>query len=275
MNWFDQSIIHFFNSYAHRWWIVDATLVEISNSNLLDGAILMAMFWWAWIAYGKKDPAKREVLTASLALCVLAVVLARVLALALPYRERPIRNPLLHFTYPFTANPNSLIHWSSFPSDHAVLTFCIATGLWMVSRRLGTVALIYSLFTNVPRIYSGAHYPTDLIAGVLLGAGVASLSGTTAAREAAAATLKYLDRYPALLYALLYAWTFEVGEMFDSLRHIAVLAAKSMMRFSAAQVEAVGIPLLVALVALLCWVRRQETKGTILVEPEDSGPILD
>ncbi len=268
MNWFDQSIIHFFNSYAHRWWIVDATLVEISDSNFLDGAVLMAMFWWAWTDYGKKDPAKREVLTANLGVCALAVVLARTLALALPFRERPVHNPLLHFNLPFTANPGSLIHWSSFPSDHAVLAFCIATGLWMVSRRLGALAIAYAFLTTVPRIYTGTHFPTDVIAGGVLGAAMAFLSGTTVFRSAAATCLNRLDRHPALLYALLFAWTFEIGEMFDPLRRIAVLVAKGIMQFSAAQVNAVGVPLLIVLVALLGWLHRHKHKPTKEIEPQ-------
>ncbi|HEX5411616.1 MAG TPA: phosphatase PAP2 family protein [Terriglobia bacterium] len=216
MNWFDHSILHFLNSFAGRSWIADATLVQIADNNFLVGAVLMAMFWWAWITYGKKGSAKREILAANLGMCAVAVDLARVLALALPYRERPIRSPLLHFNYPFTADPESLIHWSSFPSDHAVLDFCIATGLWMVSRRLGILAISYALLTNAPRIYAGTHFPTDVIAGAALGAAMAPLCDTTIIRGAAA--LEFLDRYPALLFALLYAWTFEIAEMFNSLR---------------------------------------------------------
>ncbi len=261
MNWFDQPIIHFLNSFAHHSWVADATLLEIADSNLVDGAVLMAMFWWAWIEYGKKNSEKREVLAANLGVCTLAVVLARILALSLPYRERPIHNLLLHFTRPFNSNPHALIHWSSFPSDHAVLTFCIATGLWMVSRRLGTLALTYAFVTNVPRIYAGTHYPTDFIAGALLGSAMAFLSGTHTFRNAARTCLDFLDPYPAYLYALLFAWTFEISEMFSSLRRIAVVAAKSLMRLSAWEVNAVAIPLLVVLLCLLLWLRRQRRKA--------------
>ena len=97
---------------------------------------------------------------------------------------------------------------------------------------------------------------------------MAFLSGTTVFRSAAATCLNRLDRHPALLYALLFAWSFEIGEMFDSLRHIAVLVAKSIMQFSAAQVNAVGIPLLIVLVALLSRLRRQKPKPTRRIEPQ-------
>jgi len=272
MNGFDLSILHFLNSFAHHSWIADATLLEIADSNLVEGAILMAMFWWAWIEFGKKDSEKREVLAANLGVCALAVVLARILALSLPFRERPIRNPLLHFTRPFTANPHALIHWSSFPSDHAVLTFCIATGLWMVSRRLGTLALAYAFVTNFPRIYAGTHYPTDFIAGALLGSAMAFLSGTKTFRSAARTCLDFLDPHPAYLYALLFAWTIEISEMFSSLRQMAVLAAKSIMLFPAWQTDAVAIPLLVVLICLLAWLRRRRHKAHAIGHRLPSSP---
>src|SRR5512146_1795822 len=199
MNWLDHPIMHFLNSFARRSWVADATLVQIADNNLLVGAVLMAMFWWAWIEFGKKDARKREILAANLGVCTLAVVFARILALGLPFRERPISNPLLGFTRPYTADASAVIHWSSFPSDHAVLTFCVATGLWLVSRRLGALAISYAFATNLPRIYAGTHYPTDLIAGAALGSAMAFLSGTEPLRMAARTCLGFMDRYPAYL----------------------------------------------------------------------------
>jgi undecaprenyl-diphosphatase len=261
MNWFDQGIIQFINSFAHRSWIADSLLTLLASNSFIDAGILMTLFWWVWIEHGKEHPENREILAVNLFVTTFAVILARFLALSLPYRERPVRNPLLHFQIPFTANANDLIHWSSFPSDHAVLAFCVAAGLWLVSRRLGALAIAYAFVTNVPRIYIGAHYPTDFLAGALLGVGLGFLSGTSTLRNAARTCLDFLDRYPPYLYAVLFCWTFEIGEMFDSLRHIAVLAAKTVMRLSPGEVEAVGIPLLVVLLCLLGWLERQKRKA--------------
>jgi undecaprenyl-diphosphatase len=260
MNWFDQSIIHFVNSFARRSWIADAITVEISKSNFVDGAVLMAMVWWAWVEFGKRYPEKREILAANLGICALAVVTARVLALSLPYRERPLHELQLNFTAPYTSSSNALIHWSSFPSDHAVLAFCIATGLWIVSRRLGNLAIAYAAVTTLPRIYSGAHYPTDIIVGALIGGAMAFLAKTKIFRNVARTCLNFLDPYPAYLYALLFAWTFEIAEMFDSLRHAATTTARGIMQIPAAEAEAVGIPLLVILASLLVWVRWRRRK---------------
>ncbi len=255
MNWFDQPIIHFINSFAHHSWIADAIAVQISNNAFIDGGVLMSMFWWAWIEHGNRDPEKRVCLAGNILATACAVVLARLLALSLPYRERPFRQPSLHFELPFTLNPDALIHWSSFPSDHAVLTFCVVAGLWMVSRRLGILAAAYGLVINLARIYSGTHYPTDIIVGMLLGVGMAFLFNIPSIRAMVGAGLKLLDPYPAYLYTLLFACTFEIAEMFNSVRHIAVLAVRTALRFNSGEMEAAGIPTLVALLCLLAWLR--------------------
>lgn len=253
MNWFDQSIIHFINSFARRSWAADATIVTISRNVFLVGGVLMVLFWWAWLEYGKEDAEKRDLLAANLGLTAFGVVVARALALSVPYRERPCHNPLLHFQLPYTADPGLLIHWSSFPSDHALVSFCLATGLWIVSRRLGFWALIYAALISFPRIYIGAHYPTDILAGAGLGVVIAYMSKLAPVRKTARVALDYLNRRPAYLYTLLFAVTFETGEMYESLRRMAVLAVKSAMRLSAPQVEQVAYPVLAALVCVLAW----------------------
>jgi undecaprenyl-diphosphatase len=82
---------------------------------------------------------------------------------------------------PYTIHPELLIlaHRNtdpSFPSDHAVMAAATAIGLWFVSRRLGTLAAVAALLMAGSRVYIGAHYPGDVLAGLLLGASVAALT---------------------------------------------------------------------------------------------------
>jgi undecaprenyl-diphosphatase len=61
----------------------------------------------------------------------------------------------------------------SFPSDHATMAGAAAVGLWLVERRLGLLAGAAALLMCFARVYVGAHYPRDVLAGLIVGAAVA------------------------------------------------------------------------------------------------------
>ncbi len=61
----------------------------------------------------------------------------------------------------------------SFPSDHATVAGAVAVGILLANRRWGTVAMISAALMAFARVYVGAHYPGDVLAGLLLGATVA------------------------------------------------------------------------------------------------------
>src|SRR3954454_20104651 len=81
---------------------------------------------------------------------------------------------------PYATHPQLLVLASrttdfSFPSDHAVMAGAVAAGLLLVRRRLGLVAVAAALLMAFDRVYIAAHYPWDVVAGLLLGAGVSLL----------------------------------------------------------------------------------------------------
>lgn len=61
----------------------------------------------------------------------------------------------------------------SFPSDHATMAGAVAAGLLLSQRRWGVPAVIAAVAMAFTRVYVGAHYPSDVVAGLALGAGVA------------------------------------------------------------------------------------------------------
>ena len=226
MNTFDVTIIHFFNGFACRSAILDQALS--TRNVLVIGGVPMAFFWQAWILYSGADSEKRQVLVAGIVDCVFALFVARVLALSLPFRSRPFNTPALHFHLPVGVDPTAFIHWSSFPSDRATLFFCVATILWFVSRWLGTVVICYTVFAIcLPAIYSGVHYPTDLIAGAALGIGIACLCKSAKFTAfVARPALSWLNTNPGSFHFVLFLWTFEIAELFTSLRHIVFYVLK-------------------------------------------------
>ena len=63
----------------------------------------------------------------------------------------------------------------SYPSAHAANTACLAVLAMLLWPRLRWWPLLLPLVTGYSRIYLGKHYPTDVLAGWLLGAVVATL----------------------------------------------------------------------------------------------------
>lgn len=57
----------------------------------------------------------------------------------------------------------------SFPSGHTLSSFAAATGLFIYHKKLGIAALIWAFLIAFSRLYMYVHYPTDVIAGILLG----------------------------------------------------------------------------------------------------------
>jgi membrane-associated phospholipid phosphatase len=79
--------------------------------------------------------------------------------------KRP--RPVLEGLPPLGGAPSSL----SFPSAHATSSFAVATAMTRVDS-LGALAFILALALSLGRPYLGMHYPSDVLAGALLGIGL-------------------------------------------------------------------------------------------------------
>jgi decaprenylphosphoryl-5-phosphoribose phosphatase len=73
--------------------------------------------------------------------------------------------PVLEGLPPLAGAPSSL----SFPSAHATSSFAAAVAIWRISPELGPFALLLAVLLWVGRPYLGMHYPSDVLAGAVLG----------------------------------------------------------------------------------------------------------
>lgn len=89
----------------------------------------------------------------------LFLVLNRAVSALVPFRDRPVYG--VGGNSPSVDYPIDLENWSSFASDPATFMFAIAAGFF------GLVGALVAL----GRVFVGIHYPSDILAGALIGIG--------------------------------------------------------------------------------------------------------
>lgn len=161
-------------------------------------AALLLLAWWD--ARHTDDPA------VAVAAVTWAGAAALVGALAVQLIGAPINR----------ARPTAVIHGThlllerttdfSFPSDHGTATAAVAFGLLVAGSRLrhrwyGPVAIVLALLMGIDRMYVGAHYPSDVIAGFVLGALIATVLARPATRILTRATRAFASTPARVLIA--------------------------------------------------------------------------
>lgn len=224
-NRFDVFIIHAMNSLVGRSALFDKAVAFLMG-NSISTALLLAVFWACWFRPADKAAMQRtrEHLLGTLWAGIAGILIARTLALELPFRLRPRFDPSIHFVMPDLSDSADIMEWSAFPSDHAVMYFALSVGLCFVSRKLGLLATLYVACTICfPRVYLGYHYPTDILVGMVIGSLCAYGFNLTAARRwLAAPVLRWERSSPQSFYMALFFLTFQYATMFDSLRESAL-----------------------------------------------------
>ncbi|MFF2132866.1 phosphatase PAP2 family protein [Streptomyces olivochromogenes] len=153
---------------------LDSLVSAWSTYGLALFAVLMLVGWWQ-----ARRSSAREAMVA-LAVPVIVVVAFGVNSLfkMVVREDRPCQS--LHVkTLEACPAPGD---WS-FPSNHTVIAAAAAVALLHVSRRLGTIALLGACLMAVSRVWVGAHYPHDVVAGVLVGTLIAMLLTTLLRRH--------------------------------------------------------------------------------------------
>lgn len=225
VNRFDAFVLEALKSWAGHSYIIDSAVAFLASSELLKGAVFISVLWWYWFRGGDAAVVRRtrEHLSCTLIAGIVAIVVARALALLLPFRVRPRFESSLDFSTAKNVG-TYFVDWSSFPSDHAVLFAALAVGFGFVSLRLGVLAFIYMLIVIVfPRMYLGYHYPTDILVGLAIGIVIGYGFNTTRFRRWLAGPIMQWEQHaPSSFYVMMFIVSFQVATMFTSLRTIAL-----------------------------------------------------
>lgn len=58
---------------------------------------------------------------------------------------------------------------ASFPSGHALFYFAVATSVYLYNKKLGIIFYVASFLICISRVFVGIHWPSDILAGALIG----------------------------------------------------------------------------------------------------------
>ena len=216
----DLDILQALNQFSRASGTFDQLVLFLSRSQLLKGGVLVTLAWWVWFKPGASPARCREQMVSTLLAGLAALAVARLLALTLPLRLRPLHQDGLAFTLPQGVPPTTLDGWSSFPSDHAVLFYALSMGLWLVSRRVGVFAFAYTtVFIALPRVYLGLHYPTDILAGAAVGIAIVLLGQAVVLPTQGLKRLTaWSSSRPQYFYPALFLLTYQIADMFNGAR---------------------------------------------------------
>ena len=162
---FDVSVFHLINSTLS---------VQSLDSFFAAAAIYGREYFWIpvvalmWILGGifKNEKAQKGAL-----MLVIVFIIIIIVGLSLKgvyYRPRPF----LTLSGVHVLVPKDLD--SSFPSGHALVVAAgAAVAFFFLKKRYSIPLIIEAAVVSYSRVYVGVHYPTDVLAGVFLGAGIA------------------------------------------------------------------------------------------------------
>lgn len=164
--WLTGRDVAVFQGLAHRTWPgagpVLPRLSHSANHGLLWFGAAAGM-----AAFGGSARARRAALRGVVSLAVASAAINTVGKRAVR-RERPILDvvPVIRRLkrQPFT---------TSFPSGHAASAAAFATGVALESKGWGAVVAPLAVSVAASRVYTGVHYPSDVLAGAALGVGAA------------------------------------------------------------------------------------------------------
>ncbi|MDQ7097077.1 phosphatase PAP2 family protein [Desulfosporosinus sp. PR] len=162
MNSFDLQGYHMFNQFAGHHVLLDRIFPFFAQYSL---EVYIILFIIAWFTLPKSEARQRHALLIMGLSGVLGLII-NILLSHLYFRPRPFTVlPKGTFTQliPHTAD-------ASFPSDHTTGSFGFAAASWGKAPKWITISFtILAVLNAIGRLYVGVHWPTDVIAGIIIG----------------------------------------------------------------------------------------------------------
>jgi undecaprenyl-diphosphatase len=168
MNPFDVTVFHWINHLAGHLPVVDALLSFIARYAL---ELYAALFLVGWFALPKTESRQRHNLVVAGFAGILALAVNALIG-AVWFRPRPFmalpKGTMIQLI-PHSAD-------ASFPSDHVSGAFAFSGALWRRGPRwLSRTFTVLAVILLFARVYVGVHWPTDVLASVVVGVASSSI----------------------------------------------------------------------------------------------------
>jgi undecaprenyl-diphosphatase len=167
----DKDIVIFLNGFIGKHPLLDEVSVRLlSETSVCNGLFLVAIITGLWFSTQRQNA--RGQLVVGVCAALVATALSRAIQMSIPLHPRPF----LSLTLNMAPGNQPIIRLSSFPSDHATLVFGLCTVIFLNNKWLGLVSFTWMTFICAFRDAIGAHWPSDILGGFVLGVGTVVLS---------------------------------------------------------------------------------------------------
>jgi undecaprenyl-diphosphatase len=222
---FDTALLRYLNGFAGQSEAFDRLAYTLAFNRAIKAGLVVVVLYALWFAARGGGAAVRTRRTGVLATfmgMLVAIALNRWVATLLEFRVRPLNDLEFGFRPTYGMQVGSFADLSAFPSDHAVMYVALATGVLLCSRLAGVLLLLHTALVILPpRLYLGLHWPSDILAGAALGAGVALLFNLPPVQERIGRVLlRWYDAHPLSFYALFFLATMEFALQFREVEQV-------------------------------------------------------
>lgn len=154
----DVSLFIFINHLPHNF-LLDTLFGFLSFAGIYGGVFL----GFAFVLYLKNRKKVKKQLTALLVAEILYIIFVEMILKNIIVRPRP------QFSIADVVLPYDFSHSFSFPSGHSTIVFAAAFILGRGNKRLKWFYYLLAFLIAFSRIYLGKHYPSDVLAGAVIG----------------------------------------------------------------------------------------------------------
>ena len=159
---FDFQLFQLINDLADHNDVLDGLMRLLVNDYLLTAglSLILVALWFEGQDQDRRERNQKAVLRAIITLFIANIILK--LCNLIYFRPRPFIDHEVNLLF---YRPTD----SSFPSNPATVGFSLAIAIWLHNRRPGALLFVLATLFGLSRIYCGVHYPSDIVAGALLG----------------------------------------------------------------------------------------------------------